>query len=323
MAGNTVRSSMLSQLPQQVLEVVAFTVIMSVALYFAAFSGSEGQPVTIIGMYAVAAYRLIPTVNSIFNKIKDIWYDTAILEQVAGSLQPQAEPADLWNPEQWPRESIALSNVYFAFSENGPFHLDGLNLEFPVGRFTCIKGKTGCGKSTVMNLVAGLYRPASGALLADGLEVGAYESRNWKQRIGLVPADVNLIQASMYENVALGLEPEEINHGRVHEVCELVDLHELLKDLPRGYETSYGEEGLRFSSGQVLKLGMARALYRNPSLLLLDESTDAFDLKTEKLILDRLKAVDALTIIFISHRPSVMDHADLVIDLEELLEDIG
>jgi ABC-type multidrug transport system fused ATPase/permease subunit len=320
MVKNSVKSSLISELPQRLLEVVAFGVIMSVALYFAVFAEDGSQPVTIIGMYAVAAYRLIPTVNSIFNKIKEIWYDTAILEDIARALTETDDPQEDPGAVTWPSQTLALRNVSFAYSKSGPFHLDGLDLEFPVGRFTCIKGPTGCGKSTVMNLVAGLYRPAKGAVEADGRAIDAHASKRWKQRIGLVPADVNIIQASLLENIALGLEPEEIDRARVREVCRLVDLDGLLQGLPNGYDSVYGDDGLRFSSGQVLKVGIARALYRNPSLLLLDESTDAFDLKTESLVLNRLKAMEGLTIIFISHRPSVMEHADVVVDLEELLE---
>ncbi|MDF7798504.1 ABC transporter ATP-binding protein [Pontiellaceae bacterium B1224] len=320
MVRTSIKSSLIREIPQRVLEVMAFTVILSVALYFAIFAGDKGQPVTIIGMYAVASYRLIPSVASIFNRIKSIWYDTAILEDVAKSLVVPEETEEGSAGDNWPPPMISLRNISFAYSESSPFHLDGLNLDFPVGQFTCIKGKTGCGKSTVMYLVAGLYRPAKGAIESCGQTVDAYGSKQWKGRVGLVPAAVNIIQASLYENIALGLEHEEIDRERVHEVCRMVDLDELLQGLPNGYHSVYGENGLNFSSGQVLKVGIARALYRDPKILLLDESTDAFDLKTESMVLNRLKAIDSLTVIFISHRPSVMEHADLVIDLEAKLE---
>jgi len=319
MVGNSVKSSLISELPRRLLEVVAFSAILGVALYFAVFSGDGSQPVTIIGMYAVAAYRLIPAVASIFNRLERIWYDTAILEDVVGALKEQPAPPEDPNSEKGAAQTIAFRSVSFAYSDAGPFHLDGLNLEFPVGRFSCLRGKTGCGKTTVLNLLAGLYRPAKGFLACDGRPVNAYDSKRWKQRIGLVPATINIIQSSIYENIALGLELEQVDRNRVREVCRLVELDELVCGLPNGYESVYGDDGLRFSSGQILKVGIARALYRNPSLLLLDESTDAFDLKTETLVLDRLKAIEGLTIIFVSHRPSVMEHADLVIDLEAVL----
>ena len=321
MVKNSVNRSLVSGLPQQLLEVVAFGVIMSVALYFAVFAGKNGQPVTIIGMYAVAAYRLIPSVANIFNRIKDIWYDTAILEGVAQSLTTYAASEEDSFTMPWPTQTISLREISFAYSESGPFHMEGLSLDFPVGRFTCIKGRTGCGKSTVMNLVAGLYRPSKGTLECDDHPVDTYGSNRWKQQIGLVPAMVNLVEASLYENIALGTEEEDIDCEKVHAVCRLVDLDGLMQGLPDGYRSVYGADGLCFSSGQILKVGIARALYRDPKILLLDESTDAFDLETERMVLDRLKVLDGLTIIFISHRPSVMEHADHVIDLEEILQE--
>jgi len=133
---------------------------------------------------------------------------------------------------------------------------------------------------------------------------------------------VNIIQASLYENIALGMPRDEIDLNRVHEVSQLVDLHSHVMELKEGYESIYGEDGLSFSSGQIQKVGLARALYRAPALLLLDESTDAFDLKTEKLVLDRLKGIEDLTIIFVSHRPSVFECADRIVDLEEWLNDL-
>lgn len=320
MVRNNVKSTLVSEIPQHVLEVVAFGAILSVALYFAVAAGDNGQPVTIIGMYAVAAYRLIPSVARIFSRIKSIWYDTAILEDVAKALMRQNAAAPSTGSVQMPVRTLSLRAVSFSYAESGPFHIEGLNLDFPVNGFTCIKGKTGCGKSTVLNLLAGLYRPAEGSVMCDERPVDAHGSPVWKQQVGLVPAVVNLIQASLFENIALGAEGDEMDRDRVHEVAVLTELDEHVRTLPRGYDSVYGEDGLSFSSGQILKVGIARALYRNPRIMLMDESTDAFDLKTEQRILNRLKGIDGLTIIFVSHRPSVMEFADCVIDLEDVLE---
>lgn len=319
MVRTSLMRSLISDIPAYLLELVAFSIILAVAIYFTLFNKGDTQPVTVIGVYAVAAYRLIPAIARIFNKIESIWYDTAILEDVAHALQPLAEVDLAEGTRQELARSIVMQEIYFDFGESSPFHMEALNLEFPINRFTCIKGRTGCGKSTVLNLLSGLYKPISGQILADGVPVDAYRSKWWQSRIGLVPPVLNVINVSIYENVALGVEVHEINRERVREVCRMVDLDELVSGLPKGYESVYGEEGLTFSSGQVQKLGIARALYRKPAILLLDESTDAFDLKTESLVLDRLKAIDGMTIIFVSHRPSVMEHADHLIDLEEVL----
>jgi ABC-type bacteriocin/lantibiotic exporter with double-glycine peptidase domain len=311
--------NLISDMPAYLLELVAFSIILAVAIYFALFTGGDTQPVTIIGVYAVAAYRLIPAIARIFNKIESIWYDTAILEDVARALQPLAEVDLAEGSAHSLDRSIVMQDIFFDFGETSPFHMEALNLEFPVHRFTCIKGRTGCGKSTVLNLLAGLYKPISGQILADDVPVNAYRSKWWQNRIGLVPPVVNVINASIYDNIALGVEPEAVDREWVHEICRIVELDELVAGLPGGYDSVYGEEGLSFSSGQIQKLGLARALYRRPLVLLLDESTDAFDLNTETRVLDRLKAMEGMTIIFVSHRPSVMEHADKLIDLEEEL----
>jgi len=184
---------------------------------------------------------------------------------------------------------------------------------------TCIKGRTGCGKSTVLNLAAGLFRPAAGAIHVDGKAIDVYGSTAWKSRIGLVPAAVNVMQVSLYENIAMGVPAADIDRQKVRAVSELVDLDAHILSLRHGYESIYGDDGLNFSSGQIQKIGLARALYRDPAILLLDESTDALDLKTENLVLSRLNQIEDMTMIFVSHRPSVQEHAAKVIDMEEVL----
>ncbi len=317
----SLRRNLINTIPKYLLEIVAFSIILSVAIYFCLVPGSESgsQPVTIIGMYAVAAYRLIPSMARIFRVVENIWYDTAILEDVVEAIKPIEEVELVNDGVRSLGESIALRNLCFDFGESSPFHMEALNLEFSVGKFSCIKGRTGCGKSTVLNLVSGLYKPISGAICADGVPLDAHHSVWWQRQIGLVPASVNLIAVSFYENIALGIEKEKIDRERVHDLCRMVELHETIDRLPSKYDSVYGSDGLAFSSGQIQKIAIARALYRNPSVLLLDESTDAFDLTTEKIVLERLKSIGGMTIIFVSHRPSVMECADQVIDLEECL----
>lgn len=314
---NQMWRSVVGEMPNRVFEVVAFGSVLVVAIYFSICSDSGTEPVTLIGMYAFAAYRLMPSIAGIFGNLEDIWYDSADLERLVESLkQLDGRDADPVAMHDF-RETVALSKVSFSFSEHGPFHLDGLDLEFPANRMTCVKGRTGCGKSTVLYLLSGLYRPASGQILLDGKPADVYRSAAWKRRIGFVPAQVNLLAASLCENIALGIPLDEIDRARVREACALVELDEHIQGLEHGYDSVYGEGGLAFSSGQIQKVGLARALYRKPKLLLLDESTDAFDLETENTVLSRLTKIEGTTIIFVSHRPSVMEHADCIIDLEK------
>jgi len=318
MVRNSLKRSLISDIPQYLLEIVAFGVLLCVALYYVLLSDSGSGSVAIIGMYAVAAYRLIPMIASIFDNVEDIWFDSAILESLVERLTQKSEQHD--EAEAYPYgEVIEIRNGAFGYAAGHAHLFDSLNLQFPVGEMTCVKGKTGCGKSTVLALLSGLYRLENGTVVANGQEVDVYSSKAWKRQIGLVPPVINMMQASLYENIALGKSLDDIDKARVHEVCTLVELDEHIQCLENGYVSVYGEGGLSFSSGQLQKIGLARALYRKPSLLLLDECTDAFDLKTESIVLNRLKSIDGMTIVFVSHRPSVMDMADRLIDLEELL----
>jgi len=318
MVRNRLRCALTQLVPKYALETLTYGIVLLMAVYFAVFSGKGAETITLVGIFAFSAYRLMPAVGSVFRSMEEIWYGSAILEDFVKfyEIQEEAGEPPPFNPA---RDSIGLSNVSFRFSPNGAFHIDLLNLDFPVGRMTCIKGRTGCGKSTILNLLAGLYQPSVGAIKVDGNPVDAYASNAWKTQIGFVPPNVNIIQASLYENIALGLSLGAIDQQRVRFVSDLVDLDSHICALANGYDSVYGEEGLSFSSGQIQKIGLARALYRNPAILLLDESTDAFDLKTERMVLDRLKEVKDLTIIFVSHRPSVMEFSDKVVDLEETL----
>jgi len=320
MVRNQMWRSVVGEMPGRVFEVVAFGGVLLIAVYFAIYSDSDTEPITLIGMYAFAAYRLMPSIAGIFGNLEDIWYDSASLEGLVASLAESGqEDADTGEGRCF-RKTVGLSKVSFSFSDHGPFHLDALDLEFPANQMTCIKGRTGCGKSTVLYLLSGLYKPDSGSILQDGKPTDVYRSAAWKKRIGFVPAQVNILEASLYENIALGMNYAEIDRRRVREVCALVELDEHIQGLERGYDSVYGEGGLCFSSGQIQKVGLARALYREPKLLLLDESTDAFDLETENTVLSRLVRIGGMTIVFVSHRPSVMEHADRIIDLEKRLK---
>ena len=258
MVRNSLKRSLVSDMPAYLLEIVVFSIILSLSIYFTLFSSGDTQPVTIIGMYAVAAYRLVPSLASIFDRIENIWYDTAILEDVSRSLVLMPEVKIQDGEAHRIDRRIILRDICFDFGESSPFRMDRLSLEFPINRFTCIKGRTGCGKSTVLNLLSGLYHPGAGAIIADRYRGGwPIPPPGGKSRIGLVPASVNVIRLSMYENIALGIEPDEIDRERVHEVCRLVELDDVIEGLPRRYETAYGDEGLCFSSGQIQKLGIA------------------------------------------------------------------
>jgi ABC-type bacteriocin/lantibiotic exporter with double-glycine peptidase domain len=217
--------------------------------------------------------------------------------------------------------SLVLSDIGFRFDTGkSQFRLANLTVRFSAAQFYCITGKTGCGKSTLLKLIAGLYKPNSGEIILDDKTVTLYENASWFSQIALVPANVKLTELSIYQNIAFGQSDEDIDHEWIHQISQWLELDSLANSLPEGFDSYYGDKGIRFSSGQIQKIGLARALYQKPNLLLLDEATDALDLASEKRIIDNILKNFAITIIFVSHRPSIQDCAQKVVNFERLIE---
>lgn len=322
MMNKQLKYELISLIPQRVIEIVAFGSILLVAIYFALEAESSVTPVTLIGMYAFAAYRLMPAISSIFDSVEQIHFGTAILKRLAKEFTTDDCSQAKVCEEIRLAEGIELKQVNFKFIEDSGFHFQNLNLNIKAGQFYCVTGKTGCGKSTLLKIIAGLYRPTKGCLFVDGHLHELYNHHHWQTNLGFVPAKVCVIESTIYENIALGEPFDEIDTELVKKVSQLVELDEHIKSLPEGYHSVYGDDGLQFSSGQIQKIGIARALYRQPQLLLFDESTDALDLSSEQRILNNIRNnYGNNTIIFVSHRPSVQEFADHVINLEKLLNE--
>ena len=320
MVNNRLKYELISLIPQRIIEVVAYGSILLIAIYFALVQQSNLSAITMIGMYAFAAYRLMPAISDIFDSYEQIQFGSAVLRRLVKEFQSRQKADD---EQACPplTQKLELSKVGFRFNEQSGFHFENLSIGFAARQFHCIIGKTGCGKSTLLNLIAGLYRHSDGEIFIDQKAVELHDNIHWQSQIGYVPPRVNLIEDTIAANIALGQEEHEIDRERMRQIASWVDIDDYIESLDDGYESVFGDEGFNFSTGQIQKIGIARALYRQPQVLLFDECTDALDIKSEALVLNNvLKHVQA-TIIFVSHRPSVHELADNVINLENLLQD--
>ncbi len=323
MARNRLKSELLSLVPQQVIEVVAFGSILVIATFFAVSAQSNLSAVTVIGMYAFAAYRLMPAVRDIFDGWEQIQFGSAVLRRLIRefSIADVPESRDELEPLQQ-FETLRLSNIHFQYPGSDESCLKNVSLQIEAGRFYCIMGKTGAGKSTLLNIIAGLYRPAEGETFLNNEAISLYDNSTWQRTVSYVPVRVNVMSDSLHGNIALGCADEDIDREKVLNIAKLVRLEDNLNLPASGYDTELGDGGLALSTGQTQKLGIARALYREPKVLLLDESTDALDLETESQVITNIRnAYPALTVVFISHRPSVRNFADEVVELETLLQE--
>ena len=230
-------------------------------------------------------------------------------------FQPDLDFKKIRETEKFVPE-IRIENLSFKYGSDSDLIIDSVSLEIPVGSFVAIVGPTGSGKSTLVDLILGVSDPISGVLCIGGMPP-RQAVQVWPGQIGFVPQTVSLNAASVRENVAIGLKPGEIDDAKVWAVLEQVRLAELLRNSREGLDTEVGERGLRFSGGQRQRLGLARALYTDPKLLVLDEATSALDSETESAVSQAISEMGSnVTRVTIAHRLATVMDADQVIYLD-------
>ncbi|MEA4862672.1 MAG: ABC transporter ATP-binding protein [Victivallaceae bacterium] len=212
------------------------------------------------------------------------------------------------------RERLEIRDIVFGYG-NGPV-LDHFSLDIPARTSTALAGATGCGKSTLADLIQGFLIPDEGAILADGVNISE-NLRAWRRIVGSVPQFIYLMDDSIRANVALGVPPDDIDDERVWESLKLAQADGFVAAMPDKLATKVGDNGVKLSGGQRQRLGIARALYRRPELLILDEATSALDGETESAFVDALEAIRGrMTVLVIAHRPSAIEKCDRVVRLD-------
>lgn len=223
------------------------------------------------------------------------------------------------------KRQISLAGLKFSYGTTGPSVLSNINLQIPRGSRVGFIGTTGSGKSTLLDIIMGLLSPTSGTICIDDVVLDEANQREWQAHIAHVPQTIFLTDASIAENIAFGVQKEDIDWDRIKEVGEHAQISGLIKSSPDGYETLVGERGLRLSGGQRQRIGIARALYKKADVLVFDEATSALDTNTESAVMKALESMDKnLTILMVAHRTTTLKNCDQIIALDKgHLEIIG
>jgi ATP-binding cassette, subfamily B, bacterial PglK len=280
-----------------------------------------------LGVMALAGYRLLPSLQLLYSQLTSISsvrhaldevYDEFVAAETDGSVLPGTSRDGLIPvmPFHW-NDAISLREVSFRYPSGSRPALDGLSLTIPKNSSVGVIGPTGSGKSTLVDLLLGLYQPTAGEILIDGRSLRPALVPAWQASIGYVPQDIFLIDDTIARNVAFGLPDNEIDPARLREACSMAQLLDFVDaDLPDGFDTNVGERGVRLSGGQRQRIGLARALYHRPSLLILDEATSALDMATEAKLLDALRSLAGkLTMVVAAHRLSAVAGCDQLVDV--------
>lgn len=307
----------IGQLPRYAVEAVAFGTILFITLYVMSTDGNLTRAISILGLYTFAGYRLMPAVQQVFRAITQARYYAPALKTLLDELQEQAgaeteslsssSPLDLAL-----QKAIEFRNVSFSYPGSEREAVANLSLTIRARTMVGIVGVTGSGKTTVADLLLGLLRPTSGEILVDGIPITPENVRAWQRRIGYVPQQIFLSDATIAENIAFGVPAHEIDLDAVRHAAKIANLDRFVtSELPQGYDTVVGERGVRLSGGQRQRLGIARALYHNPDILVFDEATSALDNATENAVMEAIHSLlGKKTIVLIAHRLTSLRDCD-------------
>ena len=311
------RNATIGQLPQLFTEVglaigLATLVILSLGY-------SSEHMALVFGIFAVAVIRLIPSIRGIMSSWSTIRYNLYTIDTMSDA---KADNITLPTHEVKRinfRSTIELRNISYTFSDAAEPTIENLSLTIKQGERIGIQGSSGIGKTTLFNLMLGLYSPTAGAIYVDGVKLDNSNLRKWQNSIGYVSQSVFITEGTIAENIAFGEQADNIDYSRISKAIEQSDLKEFIASLDKGANTRIGEQGSRLSGGQRQRIGIARALYKGCDILLFDEATSSLDNTSEQNInraIERLSAENnALTIVVIAHRNSSLEYCDRIITL--------
>ena len=332
MARMYARTPVFANSARYLVEPIAFGGLVVAVLLLAARGRDFSDILPNLGVMALAGYRLLPSLQLLYAQLTQVSsmrhavdevYDEFVAAESDSSVAPvisgeAVAPAKAFHWEN----AITLSDVSYRYPSASRSTLEGLSLVIPKNTSLGVIGPTGSGKSTFVDLLLGLYPPTEGEIFIDGQPLTSALVPSWQASIGYVPQDIFLIDDTIARNIAFGLPDEQIDHSQLREACDLAQILDFVEgELPNGFNTNVGERGIRLSGGQRQRLGLARALYRRPSMLILDEGTSALDVATEAKLLGALRSlVGKLTMIVSAHRLSAMEDCDQLLDLGELTD---
>jgi len=308
---------MIATLPRNALEVIAFACLLGVTSYvFDKYGNNANEALPVVALYGFAAYRLMGAVQVVFNGLARVRFNWPALEILADemrrTLSETSDAATTARP--LPMEiAVEVSGLSFSYVPGQPV-LDGLSVTIPAGYAVGIVGLSGSGKSTFMDVLLGFLDAERGSIRIDGVELGPTNARNWRASIGYVAQTAYLLDGTIAENIAFGVSPEAIDIEAVRRAARRARIDQFVAGLEKGYSTVVGERGVRLSGGQRQRIAIARALYRDPPIVVLDEATNALDNVTEAQVTEAVHDLRGRkTLVMIAHRLMTIRECDFIL----------
>ena len=305
--------------PRFAIEAAGMVLIAGLACFLLTQTKDPGYVLPILGTVVLGAQRLLPLMQLIYANWTLVMGNLAVSDVVLTVLEAPF-------PEEWRqtpaqplpfRHAIVFRDVSFRYGVDQQPVVKGLDFAIAKGAKVGLVGRTGSGKSTAMDLLMGLLEPSSGSIEIDGCRLDATTRRAWQRQIAHVPQHIFLADASIAENIAFGIEPAKIDRERVRQAAKSAAIASFIESLPQGYGTLAGERGVRLSGGQRQRIGIARALYKQATVLVFDEATSALDTETEAAVMDAVRDLPAdLTVLIVAHRLTTVEYCDDIVSFD-------
>ena len=309
----------LLSLPRLWLELLAIIALATLVIVMISQGQNIGQIIPVLGLFTASAFRLMPSVNKMITSLQSLRYALPVINILYDEFGLPAPDPNTQNGliKKAFQNEIRLININYTYPNTPAPTLYNFSFEIKKGEFVGFIGTSGSGKSTMVDVILGLLTPDIGQIKVDGEDI--YQNlRAWQNQIGYVPQHIYLTDDTLRRNVAFGLSNEEIDDAAVHKAILAAQLEPFVKSLPNGLETLVGERGVRLSGGQRQRIGIARALYHDPSVLVLDEATSSLDMVTERSVMKTVTSLHGRkTILIIAHRFSTVENCDRLYRLEE------
>ena len=317
--------TVLNSVPRLMIETVFMAVVMLYVLIYILGGGDATELLPQLTAFGVAAMRIMPSANRINTHITTIAYNQFSLDFVYENLTEsmkadkamRAERAAIAGPALHLEKEIDLKDITFSYPDSDVKIFDKANMTIKKGQSVGIMGPSGAGKSTIVDILLGLLHVQSGDILCDGSNIFSnYDS--WLAQIGYIPQSIYLVDESIRENIAFGIDADQIDDDRIWEVMEEAQLADFVKGLPEGLDTKIGDRGVRLSGGQRQRIGIARALYHDPEILVFDEATSALDNETEAAVMEAINSFQGRkTMVIIAHRLNTIEKCDVIYEVKD------
>lgn len=324
-AGYSKRYAVINNMPRLLIETIFIASILGYIIIYISAGNDAASLIPMLSAFAVAAIRMMPSVNrmntymtdiSYFRPCLDYVYENMNINEISRRNNQTLKPVDASKTMRL-KEQIVLKDIVYAYPNTDKLIFDNASMVVPCGKSVGIMGPSGAGKSTIVDILLGLLKVQKGSIQCDGVNIfDNYPA--WLSQIGYIPQSIYLVDEPVRNNIAFGIADDEIDDARIWDALEEAQLADFIRGLPEGLDTAIGDRGVRISGGQRQRLGIARALYHNPEILVFDEATSALDNETEAAVMEAINSFHGKkTMVIIAHRLNTIEKCDIIYKVDE------